>query len=197
MTHRRVNEPGASPKQPGPVGGAGSRSLRELADEYIGGLAARSQLSGESPRVELNRIASLLRLCGDLPAASLDRKVLLDWQASIGPLKATTRRTYIGAVRRFCQWLLLEEHLAVDPTPALVRVREPRRAPRALQKDAVGRVFAAAQEVPAIRGVRQPAWQAIAALMVGCGLRCVEVSRLNLPDWDPVERGVPEVRRAH
>jgi site-specific recombinase XerC len=53
--------------------------------------------------------------------------------------------------------------------------RKPRTIPRAMPKADVGRLFDVAPD---------PRARAIVALGVGCGLRCVEISRLRVEDWD-------------
>jgi integrase len=131
--------------------------------------------------VEQQRLATFESMYGDLPASALGRRELLDWQARIGHLRPATRRAYVGAVGRFCRWLLIEGHVEADLTAHLVKVREPRRAPRALRADDVARVIAACPS---------PRARASTLLMVQCGLRCVEVSRLDLDDWDDRARTV-------
>ena len=81
-------------------------------------------------------------------------------------------------MRPFCEWLVAEGHLEQDPTFRLRQVKEPRRAPRALPAEAVARVLAAAPDARA---------RAILWLQVGCGLRCIEVSGLDVADYDPVK----------
>ncbi len=77
------------------------------------------------------------------------------------------------------RWLKVEGHLEEDLTVHLSRVREPKRAPRALPTSDVRRILDAC---PSARP------RAIIRLMVDCGLRCVEISRLDLDDYDPAGR---------
>lgn len=154
-------------------------TLRDLAHNYITGRTQRGELQGRSVQVEAARLAALTNLYGDMPAAALDRHAILEWQATIGQHAPATRRAAAGAVARFLRWLQLEGELATDLTVHIARVREPRRAPRALNPDDIAHILAACQSARA---------RAVILLMVGLGLRCVEVSRLDLADYDQARR---------
>lgn len=149
----------------------GHDMIGELAREWTAGRLARGELQPNSAAVEESRLRGLYHC--DL--AGLDRAALLSWQASIGQLAPATRRAYLSTMGAFCRWLVIEGHLASDPTITLARVREPRRVPRALSATDVALVLAACTS---------PRDSAVVWLMVGCGLRCVEVSRLDLADYD-------------
>lgn len=150
--------------------------LRDLTRRWIEGREARAELRGRSVAIERARLVTLEEMFGDQPPSALDRAALLDWQARIGHLAPATRRSYVGAVGRFLRWLEAEGLVDEDLTVHLVRVREPRRVPRALRSEDVSRVLEVAATA---RG------RAVIAVMVQCGLRCVEVSRLDLDDYDP------------
>lgn len=147
--------------------------LSLLARVWIDGRKARGELSGRSGTVEASRLVALLQLAGS--PVDLDRHLLLRWQATIGQCAPATRRHAVSTVARFCQWLVIEGHLETDPTLTLMRVKEPRRVPRALSSDDVARVIGACPD----RRTLVIVW-----LMVGLGLRCVEVSNADLHDYD-------------
>ncbi len=173
----------------GALPGPGELNVGELAANYLAGRVERGELQANSARVAQERLAGFVDRCGHLAPSALTRPMLLRWQATVGRLAPSTRRHYIGQVRRFCAWLTVEGLVASDPAVTLVMPREPRRAPRALSRADVASLQASASESE--RQARGAPWAApVIALMVGCGLRCVEVSRLDLADYDDYKKTV-------
>jgi integrase/recombinase XerC len=126
-------------------------------------------------------LRSLAQQSPDL--AALDRAAFLSWLGTLR-LAPASRRSYLSSARVFLAWCVSEGHLGEDPSIGVAKVREPRREPRALPGRAVRALF---DVLPDTRA------RAIVALMVGCGLRCCEVARLQMADWDRDE-GTIEVR---
>jgi integrase/recombinase XerD len=158
--------------------------IEHLASQWLTGRRLRSELGRRSAEIEMSRLRQLFGVHGALPVARLDRATMLRWQMAIGRMAPATRRAYQSTVRMFCSWLVLECHLEADPTVTMVKVAEPIRVPRALTPHDVRLVLEAC---PDARG------RAIVWLMAGCGLRCVEVSRLDRDDYDR-DRGTITVR---
>jgi integrase/recombinase XerD len=153
--------------------------LRDLADEWVTGRVARGELHGRSPAVHMSQLESLVQVHRDRPVTELDRRAIQIWEARNGGLAPVSRRKAACIVSHFCQWLVLEGHLEKDPTLGMAKIKEPRRVPRALPSQDVARLVEACPD---------PRLAAIVWLMVGCGLRCVEVSQLDLADWDDQKR---------
>lgn len=177
--HVQVQPAGSSLKPAEPCG-----PLDQLARRWVAGRVDRGELQGRSPKVTLGRLRSLTVLHAERPVAALDQAAILVWLASIGDLKPASRRSYVGAVARFCRWLVASGHLDADPCVDLPRIRQPRSAPRALPATEVAKIVEACPAPVnghAVAGWLRPA----VALMVECGLRCVEVSRLDVDDYDP------------
>lgn len=108
--------------------------------------------------------------------ATIDR-----YRASISQLRASTQREYLSKVRGFCRWLVLHKHIKRDPCAELPSIRQPRRIPVTLTGHEVRSLLdATAGDLRAT---------AIVWLMVGLGLRCVEVTRLQMEDYDPGHNG--------
>ena len=150
-------------------------TLKVVITAYIDARRGRGEISDKTNQQLVSRLATLSRSFGDRPATELDRFAVDLWQRSIGHLAPATRRSYLSSVRVFCRWLVAEGLVDVDPSARTVRVREPRRVPRALPAQSVARLLAVAS------GQRAAA---VVWLMVGLGLRCIEVSRLEVADWD-------------
>ena len=150
--------------------------LSEAVELYVTGRRARGELTASSARDFRSRLGSLVAAAGPgASAGSLDRAAVAAWQATIGGHRPATRRAYLSTVRTFCQWAAAEEVLERDPTAACARVREPRRATRALPASSVARLRLV---LPDLRA------EMIVGLMLHMGLRCVEVSRLRWCDYD-------------
>jgi site-specific recombinase XerC len=145
----------------------------KLAMDWVAARAAAGEIRGGSRRSQLSRLQSLARACPTV--ADLDKGGLLAWQATISHFTPSYRRGMVSVVRCFCRWLLTEGYINPDASVWLSTVREPRRVPRALSADLAEKLAS---------GVMDLRWRAVIALMIGCGLRCVEVARLDLHHWD-------------
>lgn len=160
------------------VGGWGENrgvEMEQAAREWLTGRLARGEIRRNSARVQYGRLVGLMEAHGDRPLEALDHKTILAWQASIGQYKASTRRLYLSTISSFTRWLAKEGYIATDPCLDCAKIREPRRAPRALNPREVASLLASCETTR---------MYAVVWLMVGCGLRCIEVSRLDLRDWD-------------
>jgi site-specific recombinase XerD len=122
------------------------------------------------------RLATLLERSGDLPLADLDRTAVRAWAQRIGHLSPATRRLYRSTLVCLCRWALEEGLLSEDPSRHLPPVREPQRVPRARPRSDVARL---------LLGARDERERLLVVLMVQMGLRCVELSRAELADYDP------------
>jgi len=107
---------------------------------------------------------------GQITARHIDH-----WMESRRHLSPATRRACFSQVRCFCRWLVRRGYLASDPTIDVPAPKVPRSVPRALQEDAVAALLDVCPDTRAL---------AIVWCMVGLGMRCVEVSRLQVADWD-------------
>jgi integrase/recombinase XerC len=154
--------------------------LSEAVAAYVADRRSRGEINDASAAHLRSRLGLLVVACPpDLAVTGLDRDHLRAWQATIGGLRPASRRAYLSTVRTFCRWCAECGLLAGDATAGLGRVREPRREPRALSAGALARLRLV---LPDLRA------EVIVGLMYGCGLRCVEVSRLRAGDYDPAAR---------
>lgn len=138
-------------------------------------------------RVRLNRVKpttavdlsytlrGFSRSYGDRPVNQLGTSAVEDWLATISHLSVSTRRNYLSRVRDFTRWMVRRGTLRRDPCTDLEPIRKPRTLPRALDHAAVARLLLSLPDNRA---------RAIVWLMVGCGLRCIEVARLSVGDYD-------------
>jgi integrase/recombinase XerC len=150
--------------------------LSDAVETYVAGRRARGEITAGSAAELRSRLRTLVAATG--PGAgveTLDRAAVAAWQATIGAHRPATRRAYLSTVRTFCRWAAAEDLLARDPTAAAARIREPRRATRALPASSVARLRLVLPDARA---------EVIFAVMLHMGLRCVEVSRLRWCDYD-------------
>lgn len=146
---------------------------------YIGGRRKRGELTPRTARNIRQHLDGLDVAFGHRPLNQLGHRAVERWMESLGHLAPTTRRLHLSSVRCFCRWLVDQQHLDDDPTRKIPTVRVPRSAPRAMGMTDLGHLVGVMPDARA---------KAIVALMLGCGLRCVEVSRLQIADWDPDRR---------
>ncbi len=148
-------------------------TLPHPADTYLETLQATSRLAANSAHVEAARLRTYTQVHPD--AATQPTPQHIDtWLRNIAHDKPTTRRSTTGAVRRYLQWLHATRNTP-DLTHLIPKVREPKRAPRALSRPDADHLLAAPDH---------PRTRCELALMVACGLRCVEVARLQIADID-------------
>lgn len=121
-------------------------------------------------------LAGLSTTHGNRPLDQYGPKTIDRWRESIGHLAPATRANYTSHVRSFSRWLIAQGKITADPTTHLRPIPRSRRAPVTLTPPEVGKLIAHAPDLRA---------EAIVELMVGCGCRCVEVSRLRVDDYDP------------
>lgn len=124
-------------------------------------------------------LLSLAESHGQRPVDKLGTASIERWLGTISHLAPGTQRRYLSIVRGYTAWLVRKRLLRYDPCLAVEPVRVPRPADRALTGHQVAALL---EHVPDLRGM------AIVWLMLGCGLRCIEVSRLEQGDYDRVGR---------
>jgi site-specific recombinase XerC len=147
--------------------------------EYLRGRVARAEISRQTATDLSYCLAGLTQSFGNRPLTQFGPKAIDRWLESIGDRAPATRREYLSRVRTFCTWLAAEGHIRSNPTGHVPTIRQPRQVPRTLTEAEVAHLIAACPDERA---------RAIVWLMVGCGLRCVEVSRLDIHHYDPATR---------
>lgn len=151
-------------------------TLEPLSRRYLDERTQRSEIGGNTLRNQRSILAAFTREFGNRPPDRLTRRFIERWLGTIGHLAPSTRRYHLSTVRVFCRWLIDRDVITRDPTDGLAPIRQPRSVPRALNSPDVAALL---QVLPDQRA------RAIVWLMVGCGLRCCEVSRLTVSDYDP------------
>jgi integrase/recombinase XerC len=162
-------------------------TLTPLIATYLHGRAARGEITRRTATDLAYCLAGFAESFGRRPLHHLGEAAIDRWLETIGTLAPATRREYLSRVRGFCRWLVDTGRIASDPTTRVAPIRQPRQVPVTLRSRDVGRLLAICPD----RRARAIVW-----LMVGCGCRCVEVSRLTVSDYDPDVRTLVLVGKA-
>lgn len=138
-------------------------------------------------------IAHRVERCELAPSSVVNiRATLLQWHRHAGPVDAwtpplatswchdrvirpNTRKMRRARLRPYTAWLCRTGVLEVDVAADVPRVKVPARPPRNLDRAAVARLLDACPDDRATL---------IVVLMVQCGLRCVDLSRVLIEDID-------------
>ncbi|MDP9167490.1 MAG: tyrosine-type recombinase/integrase, partial [Actinomycetota bacterium] len=154
---------------------ANGRTLSILAEQFLTEKVARKELDPMSARNRRSALRVFVAAVGDMPIRDLTTEHIGIWIEARADLAPATRRAHWSALKTFLAWARASGHMKHDPLAGLPSPRQPRAVPRALHASSVGKLLVIC---PDARG------RAIVWLMVGMGLRCVEVSRAQLGDWD-------------
>lgn len=152
------------------------RTLTSHIGTYLGGRYKRGEVGRATLSAHRSYLGLLDRSYGARPLERFGPAAIDRWLGSIRHLAASTRRQYLSVVRGFCRWMVGQGLIRSDPTAHVEPIRQPRRSVVTLSSEDVGAVIDAAPDAR----MRAVLW-----LMVGCGCRCVEVSRLRVEDFDP------------
>lgn len=149
-------------------------TLTDQINRYVTGRYQRGEITRDTMRDFRWTLTGFDESFGNRPLNQLGPAAVDRWLETIGHLAAATRREYLSRVRTFTRWLVAEGKLRTDPTAHVPKIRQAKRAPRVLTEQQVGRLLRVAPDTRA---------RAVLWLMVGCGLRCVEVARLQVEDY--------------
>ena len=149
--------------------------LADAVTVYVTDRRDRGEISDRTAEQLAWRLGTLAACHPGLDLADLGKDQVLVWQRSTGWQRPASRRAYLSTLRVFCAWAVDAGLLERDPTVRLARIREPRPAPRALSDGQYRRLVLVLPDDRA---------RLIVGLMRHSGLRCVEVSRLEVGDYD-------------
>lgn len=175
---RAAESASATPAVPGTPAPARKLTLEPLVWRY---LERRVQLGEVLQKTAYSARFTLLAFAesfGQRPVERLGRADVERWFASIAHFAPSTRRARLSVVKLFCRWLVVEGKVKRDPSIAIKAPRQPRALPKVLERPAVVALLEACPDARA---------RLIVLLMCQLGLRCVEVSRLELGDITPTQ----------
>lgn len=150
-------------------------TLTTHVSTYLAQRRARGEITASTAHDLRWTLGGLDRSFGDRPLSQFGPAAIDRWLESICGHAEATRREYLSRVRTFARWMVATGKLRTDPTAHVQPIRQSRRAPRTLNGVQVEALLAVLPDRRA---------RAVVLLMVGCGLRCVEVARLRVEDYD-------------
>lgn len=148
---------------------------------YITGRRARGEITQTTALDYRWTLNGLVESYGDRPLRMFGPAAVDRWLESIAHLAPSTRREYLSRVRCFSQWLVAQRRVRADATAHVPAIRQARRNPRVLTPQEMRALLAVLPDRRA---------HAVVRLMDSCGLRCCEVARLHVEDYDPTGRVV-------
>lgn len=156
--------------------GLGKATLFPYVGQFIHVMIARGTYqpkTAKGVRATLNDLAAEF---GRRPLNRFGPQFIEDWMND-PRLSPNTRRNRLSHARKFSAWLVEINKVKAVATREYPTIRLPRRVPVTCPQDDVAKLldFVAGD----LRAT------AMVWLMVGQGARCVEVSNLNLDDYDP------------
>lgn len=143
-----------------------------ITERYRSGQITR--LTADANRVHLR---SFVASFGQRPLTQLGHASVQRWLELLERkgYAASTKSVHLSTLRGFAKWCVLHKHVKADWTVHAPKIRRARQVPRDLTDDHFALIIAAAPDLRA---------RAVLWLMYGCGLRCVEISRLSVDDID-------------
>lgn len=156
-------------------------TLDAVVVAYIGARVRRGELEPITVRNIRNHLFGFADSFGQRPVTQLGPKAVERYieQMETRGLAKATQAGRLSSLRVFARWCVLERIVERDWTLAAPRIRRPRQIPRDMETAHVDLILGAA---------RTSRERLIAWLWWGCALRCVEVARLHVDDYDPVTR---------
>lgn len=155
----------------------GETELGRLAVRYLKNRRDAGQISQLSADNYYRHLKSFCETFGNRPLKQLGPAAIQRWLEALEEKRyaPATKSVHLSTVRGFARWCVLHKHSKVDWTIDAPKIRRSRQVPRDLTNDHFELI------VDAATCLRD---RAILWLMFGCGLRCVEISRLQVDDID-------------
>lgn len=168
---------------------AAGRPIADLVAEFEASLAAKGvtkhQVKQVAARVRRVLDACQVRRWSDLTALKVERALHVMRSRAAKPLSVQTSNHLLGAVRQFCRWAIDNRLASEDPLRLLRKLNvrgSTRRNRRALTKDELVRLLAAAEQGAVHAGVPGTTRALIYRLAVETGLRRAELASLRVGD---------------
>lgn len=155
-----------------------------LSVQYVTSKRRRGLISEATASQQRNILSRFVTTCGNRQPRQLSTRDVERWLEQRAHVSPGTRSVEFTVVRGFVRWLAQHGHTRADLMHDMTAPPVPRSVPRALSDDLVERLRAVLPDARA---------RLIVELMVSTGLRSIEVSRLQLGDWD-VNAGLLLVR---
>lgn len=155
-------------------------TLNHLVTRYIADRLGRGEIEPVSAKTLDQHLRSFARSFGERPLDQLGLAATERWIAAMdhAGLAKATQASRLSSLRNFAQWCVIRGHVQKDWTLGVRKIRRPRQRPRDMRIEHFRAILTAA----ATSRERLIVW-----LMFGAGLRCIEVARLHVDDFDQLD----------
>lgn len=166
-----------------------SNTLGPHVLRYVGERKRRGEIQPNTARNIRNHLIDFAESFGKRPLNQLSYRAVERWLEHMHKdgLAESTKALRLSSLRNFARWCVLNDVVAKDWTLLAPKVRRPRVVPRDMTNEHVALVLAEATTERELL---------IGWLMFGCGLRCVEVHRLDVEDLDRITMQLHVVGKA-
>lgn len=179
MVHQRTTCNGVEPVSLRAIQGdrTAVTTMGPLALRYVYERRQRGEINHITARCLRGHLTDFASSFGRRPIEQLGLAAVERWLAEMQDrgLAPATRALRMSSLKGFAQWCAVHGHAPKDWTLGAPKVRRPRQNPRDMNNDHARAVIAQARD----ERERMIVW-----LMFGLGLRCVEVHRLDVDDFD-------------
>jgi site-specific recombinase XerC len=158
-------------------------TLDPLITRYVHERRSRGELTDATARKHETNLRRFSVVYGRRPIERLSAADVERWiatQVKAGH-KPATIRCYLSELRGFINWLRRKQRIKHDPMLEVKAPKLPRKMVQIIERDDVTRIMEVCPDKRAT---------AIVSLMYVCGVRCVEVARLNVEDWNRTGRAL-------
>jgi integrase/recombinase XerD len=142
---------------------------------YVDERRKRGEFTRDTAENAISTLMTFADVVGRRRLEQLGPRDVERWLETRGHLARSTRRNQFSKVAHFCRWLRRRGLTRQDIAEDVESPKQPRSVPRALSPEAVAKLLAVMPDHRA----RVLFW-----LGYGLGLRCIEMARLELTDWD-------------
>lgn len=154
---------------------------------YTGNLQRQGDITRDTAKSLRHQLYPFAASFGQRPVDQLGKRAVERWLEETTHLRPSTRAARLCTLRRFAGWLIDEGVISKDFTRGVRKIRRPRREPRDVQLD---------HFVACLRSCQTTRHAVVIWLAYGLGLRCVEISRLTIDDWDTTSNELHVVGKA-
>lgn len=160
-----------------PCEAASTRTLDDLIMRYVGERIRRGEIQTKTARNVRNHLFLFSASYGRRPLDQLGPRAIERWVEEMerAGMAKSTQALRLSSVRVFAKWCVRNGHTLKDWTADAAPIRRPRQIPRDMDNNHAALVLDQA-------GTER--LRLLVLLMFGCGLRCVEIARLNVDDYE-------------
>lgn len=154
-------------------------TLTPYIGRYVTERRRRGEIQANTARDTRLILTTLATSFGERPLSRYGRHSIEKWMESQGHLAPATRARRFSVVHCFSEWLFTHGHVKNLATLGVKPPQRKRRITRDIGDEEYWLLMDAAHT---------PRARLVVSLQYSLGLRCVEVSRLNVDDWHPGRR---------